>query len=402
LHMYLEDFGTMLAPMSTAFPGEQPASLDDADTPRLVVRSDGGSGFVFVNNHDRYNAKMHDLEGVKVDIQLDGETISMPRTSMVIKRGSYFILPFNFHAGGALLKHATAQLLASIDHGGVLTYFFFQVEGIEPEYSFDVASIETIAAPKGRVEKQGAVYHVTGIQPGTGETIKIKDRDKRDISIITLTRDQALHAWKGLAWGAWRLFISVPDLYFDNSSVTCYADELEDVAFSVYPAPSRSLLADEKPLASSADGVFTRYAGKIPWTSKSFKLNIVECNDNPGNWLIDIPGDAMQGIHDVFLTIHYAGCVACLYVNDKPVADDFYNGTPWVVGIKRWCPQILARAMRLEIVPLEADDDIYLEKWPAFEKGTSKLCKLVSITATRQCSVVIGEHERAKSNKVKL
>ena len=87
------------------------------------------------------------------------------------------------------------------------------------------------------------------------------------------------------------------------------------------------------------------------------------------------------------MSIDYVGNSATLYIDGKAVADDFYCGVPWVVGIKRWAPGILSKGARLAISPLELDDEIYLERWPRAKKGTKQICKLVGIAARREQAV---------------
>jgi len=53
LHLFLQYFGERLSEMDTNLPKQRPTGKDDYDTLRWSVRSDGKSGFVFVNNHER-------------------------------------------------------------------------------------------------------------------------------------------------------------------------------------------------------------------------------------------------------------------------------------------------------------------------------------------------------------
>lgn len=51
LHRFVDAVGEKLATMPSFFPETMPQNLADTDTPRVVVRTDGTSGFVFYNNH---------------------------------------------------------------------------------------------------------------------------------------------------------------------------------------------------------------------------------------------------------------------------------------------------------------------------------------------------------------
>ena len=53
IHQFVHSFGEMLAPMLPVMPEEAPASLEDTQTLRCALRTDGEGGFLFVNNHIR-------------------------------------------------------------------------------------------------------------------------------------------------------------------------------------------------------------------------------------------------------------------------------------------------------------------------------------------------------------
>src|SRR5215475_9615531 len=53
LNLFLNDFGSELAAMTSFFPAQLPATLDDVSTPRVAARVDGDHGFVFISNYQR-------------------------------------------------------------------------------------------------------------------------------------------------------------------------------------------------------------------------------------------------------------------------------------------------------------------------------------------------------------
>src|SRR5215472_15598291 len=52
-HLFLNDFGAELAPMTSYFPARVPSSLHDVETPRVAARLQGDHGFLFINNYQR-------------------------------------------------------------------------------------------------------------------------------------------------------------------------------------------------------------------------------------------------------------------------------------------------------------------------------------------------------------
>ena len=124
MHLFLEDFGDRLAPMP-AFDSAIPVKRDDTTTVRAGLRTDGRSGFVFVNHYQR-RSKLADLKNVVFD------TGSVVFPAVDIAGDAAFFLPFNMDLNGELLEYAAAQPVCRSGD----TFFFAAVPGITPEFKF--------------------------------------------------------------------------------------------------------------------------------------------------------------------------------------------------------------------------------------------------------------------------
>lgn len=125
LHLFIHSFGEVLAPMESVFQAPE-IGLDDTETLRYAMRTDGHSGFVFVNHYQRHG-RLKDLYGV----ELCAAGVEFPPID--ITGNVSFLLPFRMKLDGATLLYATAQPLCVV--GGV--YFFAAIPGIEPRFAFD-------------------------------------------------------------------------------------------------------------------------------------------------------------------------------------------------------------------------------------------------------------------------
>jgi hypothetical protein len=125
-HVFLRDFGSYLAPMHAVFPDVRPASMTDADTPRVAARVQGDHGFVFVNNYAR-NLSLNPKRGLQLVLKTATETVEIPRRPVDVPSGAYFLWPVNLDLKGALLKYATVQPLSKLDAEN--TFFFFATLG---------------------------------------------------------------------------------------------------------------------------------------------------------------------------------------------------------------------------------------------------------------------------------
>lgn len=85
-----------VAPMPLVAPDHSPEGLDDRDTLRWAVRTDGTSGMLFVNTYQPGGEDLSAHSGVR--FRLDGPTgpLELPTQAVEIPSGSYFAWPFRW------------------------------------------------------------------------------------------------------------------------------------------------------------------------------------------------------------------------------------------------------------------------------------------------------------------
>lgn len=109
LHLFMHDFGEVLAPMEVAFPAPQDLKKGEDTGLRWAVRSEKGklnseksaSAFIFVNNYER----LQNLSEKK-NVELEACGVKLPK--MTIPVGCVAIFPVNIEG----IRYATAQLVA--------------------------------------------------------------------------------------------------------------------------------------------------------------------------------------------------------------------------------------------------------------------------------------------------
>lgn len=109
LHLFMHDYGELLAPMAAHFPCEQDIPKGDDSHLRWSFRSNvspsgdekGASAFVFINNYER----LQNLSA-KRNVQLEACGVKLPK--LTIPAGTMCILPVNIDG----IRYATAQLVA--------------------------------------------------------------------------------------------------------------------------------------------------------------------------------------------------------------------------------------------------------------------------------------------------
>lgn len=156
-HYWLNGFGSELAGMSVRKPAAIPTGSSDLSSLRWSVRSNGKSGYLFVNNYVRQH-KLAVHADIQFAIEFDSGTVVMPSRPVTISSGSYFIWPLNLSLGGAKLVYSTAQLMTSLNvskrHA---IYIFIATKEVSVEFAFDSQTVRNVKASTGsvRTDKTG-------------------------------------------------------------------------------------------------------------------------------------------------------------------------------------------------------------------------------------------------------
>jgi hypothetical protein len=400
-HLFLEDFGESLAPMVATLPETIPSSPADSGPARVALRSDGQHAFLFFNNYRRTDP-LPARNRIQISIRLQSKTIVVPDKPANIPSGTYFIWPVNLDLGGATLKYATGQLLSKLDHAGATYYFFFAVPGVSPEFAFDSGTVESVSALGSAVSRVTDTTYVSGMQPGTSVAITLRTHDHKSIHIVVLSQGQASNMWKTSFGGEEYILLSPADLFFDETSVHLRGREVGTLRFSVFPNLKFHAEAAVPVEKAGQDGLFFQYAASLSPKQIPVALKVLRTDalpspirmgkpfdwrddvavatppedqdyDHADLWQIIVPRDALNDLSDAFLRIAYVGDTARLYAGGRLLDDDFYRGTVWEIGLKRFLPDITGVPLELKILPLRKDAPMYLpaSAWPDFGSASS-------------------------------
>lgn len=301
LHMFVNDFGEILAPMESVG-AEKFVKETDFENLRYCMRTDGESGFIFVNHYQR----LYHVEDV-CDVVFETKNVTFP--GMDIKGDVSFILPFNLKMGNNTLEYATCQLLCKEGN----TYFFAQVPNIEAEFKF-----------KGNDRVYGKGNFMVG-----------------DIRIVTLDFECAKYLRKLDG----RVYVGDGcDLYIENNRLMSiqqgdfsyrewngmeFEDCMEDAEFEEANVMIYSCEEPFEPI----------YAEELNFGGERARM-----------WK-KIEADSPYG----FIEITYPYDVAQIYADKKLVADNYYLGEKWRV------PASLVFGKEAYLVMSELKDDFYRE-----------------------------------------
>jgi beta-galactosidase len=374
-HLFLNDFGTELAPMTPYFPERVPTSLHDTSTPRVSARMQRDQGFIFINNYQR-NYPLFEHKNFQVQLKLPSGEIEVPRRPLTIPSGAYTFWPVNLRLGQSVLRYATAQLVCKLASAN--TYVFAATPDIPAEFAFEEEDGEQIEAPNGNVERRAATVYVADLNPGTKPAIRLHGRGRETIDIVVLSREQAQNLWKLTLGGKEWLVLSSAQLYADGERLVLMSSDASQLKAGFFPAPEHAITGFSD---AGKDGVFHMYEAHVETSNLRAK---VEKLSDPGpdpalkmgkeialmpddsafrstaTWLIQAPEVQSDKISDLLLNIAYEGDIARIYVGGKLLTDNFYYGEPWVIDLNRIPAELIKKPLELRILPLQARAPIYL------------------------------------------
>jgi hypothetical protein len=423
---FMNDFGAELAPMQVHAPELTPRDPADFSVPRVSVRSRGDSGFIFFNNYVRGYA-MPARPATQFEIRLSSGTLEVPRRPVDLPSGTYFIWPFNLQLGCVTLRYGTAQLFTRIENGGIPSIYFEAQPGIPVEFAFDAARVVSITASNGHVIRDSGTIYVDNVAPSPDTFIDVIATDGHHLRIGVLTQQQVENAWKVHIDGGEQLLITEADFAADpnaqQSQIRLRSRASSEFTFTLVPPPAGALKANLQLTASASTAQSIAFtADAAPWTDP---LEVRQINSagiapqvktgpaldwrprgvaqapdagkmaNAARWSISVPQGTMNGLSDLYLRINYTGDVARLYSGDHLLDDDFYNGKPWTIGLKRFLAAQGASNFELNILPLRKDAPVYFETATPPEFGANgQAVSLDSVTLVPEYQLEIDSPSR--------
>lgn len=281
LHLFVHDFGSIIAPMNTAL-GD---CVDRFDTEHLryAMRTDGESGFVFVNHFQRIT-KLSDVSDVRFKVD---DKLTFPEKGITVSGEICFFMPFRMAIGNEVLEYAAAQPVCHDNN----TYFFAEIPGVDAEYKID------------------------------GEIITSHDFVKNNVRIITLPFEQTekLRRLDG------ELYIGNGcNLYIEDGKIK--SAEPGSYSYKKWNGTS-----------------FDEYSHEVEFKEPEVEFIKVEKPDFEPEYLyeLNIGGERRLEWYKMkvkgsegFLKLSYIGDAAQLYADGKLVADDYFYGDDWIVPAK--------------------------------------------------------------------
>lgn len=332
-NLFLKEWGPELARMPPHFPHKKPTGLDDTQTVRWSVRSNGSRAFLFFNNYQRCGP-LPPKEGVQFSLKMKTGRYLLPNSPVTIPSGAYGVWPVNMDCAGVNLAYATAQPLGRLDIDKAHWFFFAAIDGIDPEFAINDKKEPT---------------SINKITPGTGIAFSRLARDKSMVHFVVLTPDQARDFWIIPVAGRMRAVLCRAALLPESDRHLQIETLGSTQATLAIMPPVKKAVLDGVTEEAVQDGVFQRFTAKSPPPPvldiafekimpplEKTDLELPErmhqkIPETPEAWRLRLP--AGLSLKNYLMRIHYSGDVAELYAGRKLIIDNFYNGSPFDIGL---------------------------------------------------------------------
>nr|WP_294464827.1 beta-galactosidase [uncultured Sellimonas sp.] len=309
-HLMLKEFGSRMAETTFVLPDWSARRPEDLTGIRAAVRHDAttGSGFLFWNHYQRHAVLEEHLQE---EIVVKTKKREIPFPKMDLKNGMYGCFPYQFSWGELLVESANAQLLC----------------GLKDRLVFFADDPETVE------------YRVRG------------DRSK----IITLSREQAEHAWK------------IHDRLFLADGCICQDGEGYDLI--TFCPEGRIRCIPEGEIGYQCEEKHARVVIRNVVTDPEYT-----------DYELTIQYPDMAFPENYWLGIDFDGDRAEIRINGEMIGDWFYTGMEWQIGLKYfdWPKQMTVR-----IYPVR--EAVYLEKKP------EKSCEIRKMDIQTEYRVGLGK-----------
>lgn len=328
LTMFIHDFGSEICEMDAIITNQRdnPYSTET----RRSTRIKENFYYNFESNYQRRRKMLNYGVGFSVChtfmSHLGDKDVKTPENEQIsfeyaLKDGDYFFHPYNFPVKNGIITTIATPLCRLNDK-----YVFYT--DFKPQYYF-------------------------GGEAGMEQ-------------VVTLTRQEALDAWRVKFNDTDYLFISKNPVYETSQGIALLsttAVEEEELCvkkgFMVIPKPNFGFKG------------YTRFDDYINGTGDEFALFEEETEINSPKtdyiqisetaWKIKLDCLLENDYDELYLIIDYDGCDAKMYDDKKLIADNYFTGQDWYIGLKRFnYPDELT----LVIEPLEDNARVYFETRP--------------------------------------
>ena len=359
LHLFCQQFAGELSRYGTWLPDYMEGlSPEDTTQLRFAVRTDGEQGFLFLNNFQDH-LELPPVRGAQIHLKLARETLTV--APIDLDSGENAILPFNLDLGGVKLRYAAAQPICSLEAEGRRCWFFLIPAGMRPDFA--LVSRDGLSVSGCETRMIGDLVHCLPVRDRISHFDL--DTDRAKLRIILLPRQEAL----GLTVAEGRAFLSRGTLIAGKDRIRLESTA-ETEQLLVWPARLPEGLGEPV-----REDLFTgfRFQRPAPTVLPAEKVA-------PGRWVIPVSTEDFSKHKYALLRLRYAGDIGNLFLDGELIADDYCNGSDWLVRLDPWKDGLDQQPLVLYVSPIRKGARVHVDSPMAarFETAQTVISELGS------------------------
>jgi beta-galactosidase len=168
-------------------------------------------------------------------------------------------------------------------------------------------------------------------QSGLHEVI-VRKADGSRLHLLVMDKATALTAWESVIQGKKCVVFSEAAVLITDKQATLLNYGQENVQFSVYPKLNLTPTATHGTLTAVSSPMLSTY--QLEWLKTNRSMQAVAVTER--KWQVHLPDSLPAHLNDLVLNIDYMGDTGMAFQDGQLVADDFYKGTPWQIGLRQF------------------------------------------------------------------
>lgn len=342
-HAFLAAFGDRLAGMTSSLPDERPQTLDDRDTLRWALRSNGDEGIVVVSHHQPFDP-VRDIEDVQLRVVQGGVETVFPSQPITVPAGTLARWPVCLTVGGARITWATASLVTMLGAGSARpTLVLLEDDGIPVELATDGAGVRPVDA---------------GYEPVAFDGLDVLVLPAADAARLWITPGPRPELWLAdgeLTWdagGAMLRGAASARRYDPAARAWTALSPAGGLRAAVTAGRSLAVTVElERPAAAPAEDY--GFGGRRHRAPADETIS-----ERSARYRLHLPTEALDPRADAVLDLDWTGDVGRVLVDGAIVDDRFWDGTPWSVSLRD--AAVTAGDLVVEVLALAPESTVAL------------------------------------------
>jgi beta-galactosidase len=284
-----------------------------------------------------------------------------------IPSGAHFVWPIGYDLGGVRLTWASAQPAGRLRADGLPTAVFAATAGVPPQFAFPAGT--TVTGAEAVDHDGGVLVTLSGAATFTAHA------NGTTVRLLVLSETDALRLQRLAVHGVDTLVLCDDPVVADGDEL--WVDTTSDVVeIEFLPAPEglhtqppgpfwrwrqRTPAAMVEPAVSRTGGEPEAGPARTGGPRGRASAPLDEDFAHVATYHVAVPAEAFDGVTELLLELTYTGDVARAYVDGELVADHFWYGPPWQLGLARFAPAVVDHGLEIRILRKPEGSAVYVD-----------------------------------------